>query len=207
MADVLEEVGSFSVQRLRTTDTSFLQGAVRPELGTPPIAIATGPLVAGPVAGIVGAGEFWVVGVSVPAARDVMWIATDLNFTIAVDTATSSQPASAYIAAIGDIADSDAVRGPIVGSSNLTNFNPGTGGTFDRVAADDDKTYPSIWAPLDPTSTVGGFTMIVSVLANAGTAIAVGEHRIDLTRVRLVGYPVNLWNTGVLWASTNARGS
>ncbi len=206
MASVFELLGDFTVTRLRSRDVSYLRGAVRPVGDAPiPIALARGPQVTGPGSATTG-GATWSVGVTIAPNPDVAWVLISGEYNIK-RAAGPSIPLQSYLFTFGDITDIDNTRGPILGMGEpLGSSLAGTGGSFAAIDLPVTPRNQQLWVPLDPVVTAGGWTPVISVLLGA-TPPGVDDFQIDMSQVLLVGYPVNAWNTGALWAGTAFRGS
>lgn len=212
MANVFENVGAFTVQRLRGQDAAYLRGANRPGGITPdPVAVALGPqAVRGPAAGNVGAGEYWGVGVSVPAAADVAWVLVGAGYHMRYTSAAGANQKS-YLLPYGDVSSVEDTRGPVFGyGTNLGVVVGGSGTTYVNLSLPDEPKGPSsglgLWFPMDPELTSAGWTVVVLNQVNAA-GLAQNLMEIDMSGVRLLGFPVNLWSTGPLWAPVALRGS
>ncbi len=207
MAAVTELVGDFNITRLRTTDPTFLSGAVvgLVEL-PPPLVVAVGPQVIGPVAGAVGSSERWVVGVAGAAHPDVVWVCVSAQWSLLrVD---ASLVARSHLFMIGDIVDIDNTRTPVFGNGTLVASSPGaSGGTFSSIDTPaDGAAVKSLWIPIDPALTRDGWTTVLDTLMGS-TGPGQLDIQLDLSQVVLLGYPINAWGTGALWAPTANRGS
>ncbi len=207
MANIFENIGTFTLTRLRSTDASYLRGAVRPLGPTPiPTILATGPQVVGP-GSILGVSTWWGLGIEVPAVPEVVWVVVGMDFSLKKAVGVGNLEI-AYLMVFGDVADVDNVRGPIAGAATLSTIAPGATGTFVDLTAVKDPARPSqMWVPLDPADTSSGWHFGLAVLTSAAAGAGVGELSVDLSSVRLIGYPVNLWNTGAMWAGMAGRGS
>lgn len=205
MVDVFENVGDYTITRLRGPDAAFLAGATRP-VGLPdPIAIAEGPAnVVGP-SGIVTTGEFWVVGSSIAAAPDLVWVLIAADILVKFDSAVSSDPTISYFYPRGNIAVPNDYLAPALGSATLSimDFVPGAGLAANSALSP--SRSGALWVPLDPVNTTAGFTS-VHILSNGGS-FSVNDVDLDLRGVRFLGYPANVWGTGGLWAPAASRGS
>ncbi len=210
MANIFQTLGRFTVARLRSTDTTYLSGAVKSSFPFLPVAIATGPIITGPVSTGLVDGETWGVAVPVPSTPDVMWVVAYTGYNMKLEAAVS-KPSSSFLVAFMDVADQDNLKGPILGGMGLApvQFVPGAaGGTFTTIIASNTPSLKStaLWVPLDPDDTSAGWNFGVTFEAGT-TGPGVDDIEIDLRGVVLVGYPVNAWNTGALWAAVGARGS
>lgn len=209
MADAYETAATpFTILRLRSTDTAYLPGAVRPVEGVLPSAVAYGPRVNGP-SSAVGALERWVLGLTVPSTPELVWVLVS-NKYLFLSTSAVSAIAGSYMAPIGDPTDGSATRGPLYSlGDNIERRGPlaSAGSNYKYVHYSPDAVADSCWVPLEPEQTVDGFQ--VNIVTRVGTPNGPGINtaRIDAEQIRFVGYPVNLWNTGALWAGTPLRGS
>ena len=204
MADVYESNGSWTIERLRGTDSSFLDGAGRPAAPAQPIAIATGPKIQN--IGTVGASNFWITTQSIAKNDEILWV-------VVADGLVGGGRASAGIDQIswwpiGDHSDGDAIYGPTLGPSQVIGNLAASGGNFRSQYAGDPANNPrGTWIPLNPELTDGGFSSLVALTANAGGSAAAGDLQVDMTGCKMIGFPVNFWNTGQLWAPNAFRGS
>ncbi len=208
MADQRETIGVFGITRLRTPDPTYTQGAVVPGTPAGPIATAVGPPIpiAGPIVGTVGASEWWNLFVTMPPAPDVVWVMICGDISMQVE-ATASAPTRMVLHTFGVITTVDETRGPSFGSDDTFITKPAaSGGNYDTISLNTRPDPRGVWVPLNPDDTSAGWTMSFNALAGA-VAITASEWRADLSQVRLVGYPANMWNTGQLWEGTRFRGS
>ncbi len=209
MANIFETDGAFTITRLRTDDTAYLQGAVRPlGFAANPIALAEGPVVTGPTVAP-GNAESWTLAVTMPAAPEVVWVVVEGNIKMGQNPATGSLVADMWLFMFGDLTDGAALRGPIFGPGVdiAQAINVASAGGFVRSIQLSTNNVPrSVWIPLDPDQTSAGWTPLFHTRMGA-TAVAPNELLVDLSHVRMVGYPVNLWGTGALWDGTRLRGS
>jgi hypothetical protein len=208
MASQYSTTGTFTIQRLRTGDTSFLAGAIDSPGPVPlPSAIATGPLIVGPGTGFLAA-ERWTVAVTMPAAPELAWVI--LRTEMALANAGASAPTiSLHMCTFGDIADQDNSRGPYFGTSSVATEVSGTpAGTYSqtKVADPADGASRSLFLPLDTSLTGDGWTPTFTGVSDTG-GVNANQWRWDLRNVQLLGYPANLWNTGSLWAWATSRGT
>jgi len=214
MADVFETIGDFVITRLRSEDVPYLAGAVSSEAGgSIPVAIARGPVFDGP-GSAVGVGDSWGVAVTMAPTPDVIWVIIEAQVDVLLEALIGNVAAMALIT-FGNIAQTDETRGPIFDLAPTTRVVPGVGTNFGSVAYSSAAAARSLWMPLDPIprtqpknypGTVEGWTMVLAVV-NGAVALAQDDVRVDMTRVVLLGYPVNAWNTGALWEATAFRGS
>jgi len=214
VADVSDTIGEFAVTRLRSEDTPYLQGAID-SLGPAaiPTVIARGPVFDGP-SGAVGAVDWWRVAVTMPAVPEVIWVMIRTQIFLLLDAGISA-PARFGLLTFGNITEVDEARGPFFNFGGTTIFEPGAGTNWLQLLAGAATEGDQRWIPLDPlprtgpnyTGTVNGWTMILSIRAGTPNGPAQDDIRVDMTQVILLGYPVNAWNTGTLWAGTAFRGS
>lgn len=199
MANVFEQLGDFTVTRLRAPGAAYLSGAVQGIGPTPyPIAIAVGPAAVA-LGNTVGNDQIWGLGVAMPPAADIVWVLTAANPNLLF--ATSSLPALLVFAAITDIADNANVRGPIFVNEAPVAWGLGAADQLTGIHGGD-----NLWMPLDPAATTLGFDVGFQATAGAAGPTA-GEYVADLSQVIFIGYPVNFWGTGALWAKRADRGS
>lgn len=209
MANVFEDVGTFTIRRLRTPDSSNLAGAVRPNQVLPaPVAMAEGPQqVAGPISAGVGASEHWVVGTTIPAMDDVVWVF--VGDVPILKRQTGIGPCQEmYFMPVGDVTDSEVARGPLLGIGEGTLGEPyiGSGGSFVVLQAPAAQPLAcSCWHPLDPDLTKDGFTCLTTILAPAG-GLATSKAALNMKSVRYLGYAANTWDTGALWQPLSRGG-
>ncbi len=202
MAARIENLGTFEIERLRTTGTTYPSGAIN-EIGSEPepIARAFGPegILVG---GTVTAGETWALGVAVPAVSEVVWVVVRAN--VMIFGVTASAPVLMSIFTQGDTADLDNTEGPVFIDPSPRQLVPGTAGSFSSVTSMEGAT--GLFVPIDPAATSAGFFMVCHTTAGS-TGPTVGQWSANLRNVILLGYPVNYWKTGKLWQNTLRRGS
>jgi len=205
MASVYETSGTFTIERLRTENPSYLQGSVRPGgLDPVPIAVCRGPRVTSSSAP--GDSERWVVALTVPAAPEVAWVVISGDYFVGFDS--GSEMGNSFLAMFGTIDDGADTRGPILGpGDNIGNAVFASAGEFERVDTEGVPRTNAIWVPLDPQATKNGWTPILSVAVGATAPSGADDMRADLGQVILLGYPVNAWGTSALWANLAFRGS
>lgn len=205
MANVFENIGIFTIERLRTVDAAYLAGAIKPLGGPPsPIAIARGPRsIVGPLSAIT-AGAMWGVRVAMPAVPEVVWVV--VNGDVTVQAGGAGLVAALNVATFGAETTPDPTHGPFFGGNLVDVISQGGAGTFDRYDLIVPATNRGIWAPLDPNETSAGWNVEVSVLIGA-TEPGTSEFSIDLSRFVLIGYPVNAWGSAALWDGVRVRGS
>lgn len=205
MADSFETNGTWTIERLRGTDTSYLDGSGRPNAAAQPIAIATGPRIQN--TGAVGASDRWNAGQTVAANAEILWVVVSDGLAPATAATATCGIGRATWWPIGDVTDGDAFRGPVLGIGSLTQERVASGGTFIWQAAGTPAIYPrGLWIPLDPDLTKSGFTTVTCVQVTAAAAAA-GDVNLDMSGCKMIGFPVNFWGTGQLWAPNGFRGS
>ncbi len=203
----------FELTRLRGVDTSYFGGAVGVTGQPLPIITAVGPKPVTNV-GAIGVAENWGVAVAIPAVPEVVWVVVQME--VVLGNAGASPPLRMAYWMAGEIGDMDEFTGPVISQGLAPGAAAGEPGQppdyRPASAGDNTRLIPlsgrpaSLWLPLDPDLTAGGWTSIFN--ANAGAVgVAAGVWDLDLTGVRLIGYPVNYWDTGALWANTQGRGS
>lgn len=200
--------GTFSFKRLRTGDAAFLAGADRPNQMPNPIAYAEGPFITGPQAGAIGANDAWVCGAAVPAAADLCWVVIEAGVHMRASAGQTEIDAINVIPR-GVVTNAAYSEGPQLGPGNAINtWTVASGGTNPRImGASANRPSEALFIPLDPAWTYLGWDWVVTVVAGAGGGIAQNDARLDMLRCRLVGYPVNVWDTGPLWSTAAMRGS
>lgn len=198
----------FEVTLLRGRDASDLAAAVRPRPGTPnPVAIATGPRILGP-SSAVGAGDTWGVGVRVDGYPNLCWVVRSLD-TWLMSKSTMTTPDRVVVAAEASVSAAETSQGPFLHYSSLTAVAGSSGGTYNTLNintgwAASATPVTDLWWPLRPSLTVDGWRVGVWVIAASGGGIAIDDAYLDMQNCLLLGYPVNMWNTGALWAHGQA---
>lgn len=186
---------------LRTVNPSYLSG-VWTGAGDPPlpIAIATGPdnIV---INNTVTDAAWWGVTVPMPALANVMWVLTSADIRLRWEVSLGPPSRLAFFAR-GVLTDVDDTQGPVK-AAGLTSYVAGVPGTFAGVTGpvDDGTSATRIWEPLDPAGTVGGFTPMGIARNDLSASVTAGDWELDMSGVRFIGYPVNYWGTGHLWAT------
>lgn len=207
MASVAENITTaFKIRLLREiarrTQDESRYGAEASATGQlpKPIAYAYGQSIVGPQAGAIGASEWWNLGVPVPAQPNILWVLIDAEWTV-FGPSSGAAPVNMAMFPIGDAGSNDATigpaRGPFTSVSHIT-----VPAVTRTVATSGNGTTPQqtamIWDPLDPERTKDGFHLHF-VLNVGASGIAQNGYRIDVSRVRLLGYPVAAWHSRELW--------
>lgn len=202
MADVVTTwTTGFTVQRLRSWNPRIdAAGAV---VGSPylpqPIAVAKGPSGIVP-ASAVGANEYLINFVPVPAVPDVCWVVAQGAPNVRRDVTLAADTVSRYAAmCFGSNVGGLAWDGPLLaaGGCQTVLITDGTSFEYLDYLTPDDSVF-NCWSPLDPADTKDGWTMGVSL--RAGTSgFGINSLRLSLKETILLGYPVNYWDTGAIW--------
>jgi len=195
--------GNFTLTWLRSPDASFLGGATRAPQRPNPIVLAEGPHLIGAPSGAVGAGQWSVVGIDIPAQPGVAWVMVQaLPVTRVADTADI--PVDWWLYPVGHPTSAQNWAYSPVGTSDITTNVMVVGGYAYQACADP-SVLRTCWIPLDPAHTQDGFQCVLSQTAPAG-GWAADDMRIDFYGCKYLGYPINAWETGQLqaWAG---RGS
>jgi hypothetical protein len=207
MAAVYEEVGTYSVTRLRGTDTAFLAGADRPGPTLPdPIAVAIGPRsVIGP-GSAVGALDIWGALTSIPAFPEIVWVNVSGSYILKRKTAVGGGNTS-YFYAVASLTNPTNTDSPALGMGGELDNDPvlDTGTYLNGTNAKVPRAY-GLWEPIDPAKTVNGFTSMVTYIAPAA-GYAIDDVEINMVGCKYLGFPVNLWGAAALWLPASARGS
>lgn len=206
MANQLESIlDSFEVKRLRSLDASYLDGASRPSTEPEPSLRALGPLVQGPVAGAVGASEYWAFSVSIPAIPDVCWVCVS---DYAVIHSVSGQGSAVRMLVVPFSLDiGGAITLPFLyGGPGELSTSTNSSNVPELVGMPTSPRPRGLWIPLDPELTKDGFVCRVIIKAHS-TGLAQNQHSVALHGVRYIGYPVNAWGTGWLHDQARLRGS
>lgn len=207
MASVLENIGTFTIERLRMDDAAQLQAAVRPAGQLPqPLAIARGPVIVGPLSAV-GDSEQWVVGLAVPAAPDIAWVMVRADFIVKEDAAVASQIPNVALFPIGGITSSALLQGPAFGTDTMLHRNTvASAGTFVFASNPPTDAGKGIWLPLDPDDTASGWFVLFTMRMGT-TAPGTSDVEVDFRGVTFLGYPTNVWGTSMLWQNLAFRGS
>lgn len=218
MASVAENVADgFTIQRLRGMGVESSVGMpwlsdngnaqLRASTGDitqlpPPIVLAQGRTgIVGP-SSAVGASEYWNVGLPIPA-MDVQWVVTQSSIsTFSASAATNF--IKGVVWPVGDASAGDAVRGPALSVDDFTGVIVPA---VSRVSASVPRWRGQIgtWIPIDPSRTVDGFHVQVTLLASS-SGVGINAARLDASGIVLLGYPVNTQGTAALWQSARYRG-
>lgn len=196
----------YTIKSLRTQDAAYLQGAVRGEAGLQPTAMARGPYnLLGPGAGNIGAGEYWLMEMIMPARPDLAWVLVMCELAV-VSAAGQGVPQRLNVAPIGDNTDITVIQPPIIGPGNaLTTTVVETTPLYLTTAA---VPLPrTMWVPFDPELTGDGFNTLIMAQCEAGGGIVQYGWRCRLGAIRWLGYPVNAYSTGLLQQYYGSRGS
>lgn len=206
MASVFDShLDDFVLNWLRTPDSSYLEGADRAGTAPNPVVIAQGPHLVGGPSGAVGASEWSVVGVDIPAHAGIAWVLVMalpvFRWANAVDQPQMlhfiplGEPTSALNYAYPVLTIPAAASAPVSNTGFLYSAVPTT--TFQ---------YQNTWIPLDPEHTEDGFSCVICSQAPAA-GWGASDYRLDLFSVKYLGYPINAWNTGALQQNYARRGS
>ncbi len=203
MAPLHETKGDFGLQRLRSSDTSYLRGATQALGGDPePIVVATGPASVTNTSAV-GASEVWGLGVTMPAVPEVVWVLVSARPTVQSNAVFS--PVNLFFLTQADVTDTDLIAGPYLAQLGATaTFTPGAAGTHNIVGPT--LGADSLWVPVDPAATSNGWTPGISATAGT-TGPGIAAWRADMRQVIFLGYPVNYWDTGKIWGNMARRGS
>lgn len=208
MADQYESGTNWTIERLRTTDASYLRGATRAVGAFPdPIAVARGGVSTN--AGALTASAVWVVDTTIPAADDICWVVVQDNLQLQMSQVSGdTTPVNVYWWPQGNNALATALTPPAMGPGVINDKSLiASAGTYRWAAVPAVPTPRTTWVPLDPSNTISGVATSCSILANAVTPPAAGEWRLNMTGCTMLGYPVNSWGTGELWHPMSQRGS
>lgn len=200
--------GNMQIRRLRSPDASYLVGATLPVLGSYPIAACFGTTVESNTVAV-PAGDWWVKDYPIPAAPDIVWAMVRAQIVLQSD-GTPGVPQSMHLFARGAYADDAAARAPVWGNLAWSEVLVANAGSYPYrvVASYPDAHNPAntYWCPLDPALTKDGWNLTLSIHADGTTGAAIGEWATDPRDWLLLGYPVNLWGTGPMWAPMTQRG-
>jgi hypothetical protein len=206
MANIEDAGGTFTLERLRSADAARLGAATSGVSAGPlqlPVVRGVGPDYDGP-SGTQIAGEHWIVRFAVPAVPEVCWVVSRVLPQLLAKF--SGQWDNMGVWAGVDAANATWRRSGPVWSSPLAAIRIDATATYDWAYVPTTVNQAtSLSQPLDPEDTKDGFDVAVSVAAAA--AVAADDAALCVAGIELLGYPVNLWGTGLIAGRSALRGS